>query len=194
MILKSNRITYLFSHLNPHFLTNSLCHTHCSHSTGLGTSDLPPFRETSLIKILCDLSCLATTCLTNNDQYVILHASLDQRLFELKDRQGLFLLFYGKTARLEIFSWLYLSWQILVQYFIKVSNFFLILLLSDFSSLFGILNRVHSFSIQGSLRIFDDPNWREINPCFCSLSSQKRRFLVIDLNIDLFNFFIDISF
>ena len=62
--------------------------------------------KASLIKILGDLSCFSTTCLTNNDENVVIIACLDELLLVLENRKTLFLLFYGQVTRFKVFSWL----------------------------------------------------------------------------------------
>jgi hypothetical protein len=55
------------------------------------------------------LCSLPAACFSDNDEYIIIDAGLQKFLFELKNRQTLFLLFYGEVAGLEIFSRLWLN-------------------------------------------------------------------------------------
>lgn len=62
--------------------------------------------KTSLVKILGDLSCLTTTCLTNNDEDVVVIAGLYKLFLILEDWKTFFLLFYSQVTGLKVFSWL----------------------------------------------------------------------------------------
>lgn len=66
------------------------------------------------------------------------------------------------------------------------------LLFADLTTLFGVLQGVHCLAVQSSFRILDDSDRRKIYSSLRGLSSEKRRFSIIDLNVDILNLFIDI--
>lgn len=62
--------------------------------------------KASLVKVLSDLSCLSTACLTDNDEDVVVITCLDELLLILKDRKAFLLLSYSQVTCFKVFSWL----------------------------------------------------------------------------------------
>lgn len=71
VILKSNRISDLFSDFASHLLTDSCCYTHSCDPSWLGASDLSPFSISNLMQILRQLSSFSRACLSNHNNNLI---------------------------------------------------------------------------------------------------------------------------
>ena len=160
VIFKTNWITDLVSQFHIHLLTHSFCNTHSSYSSGLSAAYFTSFCKSSFIKILSNLCGLSWTCLSDNNQHIVVHAGLNKLFSVSKNRQVFFLLDDGHVVGSEIFFWLIFSGNSLIEKFVQISNLVFVLLLSNLSSLFCVLNRVHCWTIECSFRIFNYSNRR----------------------------------
>jgi len=193
MVLKSDRISHLITQFYPHFLTNTFCHTHSSNSSRLSTPNFSLFSKSLFIKILSYLCSFSTTSLTNYNQNIVISACLDQFTSILEYRQMLFLFLNSQITWLEVFSWLWFYRQCLVKYFVKISHFVFILLLSYLTTLFCVLDCIHSRTIKCAFRISNNSNRRKVDSGFSCLTCQKRRLSIIDLNISFLDLFFSSS-
>lgn len=61
-------------------------------------------------------------------------------------------------------------------------------MLSDFPPLLGIFDGIHGRSVEGAFGILDDSDGGEVDAGFGGLPCEEGRFLLVDLDIGLFNF------
>ena len=57
------------------------------------------------MEILCDLCCFSTSCLSDNDENIVVDTGLNELFFVEENWQILFLLPNAKVAAPKVFSW-----------------------------------------------------------------------------------------
>lgn len=75
--------THLLSQAATKFFWHPLCNRHGSHSAGLSTSNLASWRVPCLSQVLGNLCCLPRSCLSNNNQNLIVMHSLEKVITDI---------------------------------------------------------------------------------------------------------------
>lgn len=117
MVLKTNRVADLVSKLYVHLFAHSFGHTHSSHSPGLCASDFATLSKTCVIEVLSDLCSFTASCFSDNDQDIVVDASLHQLLLIGKYGETLLLFFYRHLVPPDILFILNFIWSNLVENF-----------------------------------------------------------------------------
>lgn len=81
-VLESDRVADFLSQSTSDLLGDSLSDRHGSDTTRLRASDLELVGESSLGEVLCHLRCLARSCVSNDDEDLILEGDSSVRIEE----------------------------------------------------------------------------------------------------------------